>query len=157
MGNYEIRHFETVTDDLVDMFKVLNKDMNGHSPLRIEYGEDCFHDLNEMTDSFIAYKENKPVGCAILVEKSKEVGVITNIYVAPECRRDGLCFKLFEVVENQAKIRGHLMLLSDTWNELIPMQKAFLKGGYKRYEVVPGTKWEIGYYSAGHNYWKLLV
>jgi len=157
MENYEIKHFELVTDDLVDLLKILNKDMNGHSPLRIEYEEDCFHDLNDMTDSFIVYKEKQPVGCAILVDKCKEVGIITNIYVAPECRRDGLCFKLFDAVEAQAKKRGYLLLISDTWNELIPMQKAFLKGGYTRYRVTPVNDWEIGYYNAGHNYWKLLV
>ena len=157
MENFEIRHNEKITDDLVDLLKILNKDMNEHSPLRIEYEEDCFHDLNDMTDSFIVYKENQPVGCAILVNRCKEVGFITNIYVAPDHRRYGICYMLFEAVEEQAKKRGHLLLVSDTWNELIPMQKAFDKGGYTRYRVVPVNDWEIGYYNAGLNYWKLLV
>jgi len=157
LENIEIKHYQIITDDLVDLFKLLNKDMNDHSPLRIKYGEDCFHDLKDMTDSFIAYKENKPVGCAILVNKTDEVGIITNIYVAPDCRRFGLCFRLFDVVEAQAKKRGHLILLSDTWNELIPMQKAFINGGYTRYDPVPANDFETEYYAAGLNYWKLLV
>jgi len=157
MENFEIKHSEKISNDLVDLFKILNKDMNDNSPLRIKYGEDCFHDLKDMTDSFIAYKEKKPVGCAILTKKSAEIGFITNIYVAPECRRYGLCFKLFDVVEEQARKRGHLLLVSDTWNELIPMQKAFLKGGYTEYKVVTDNDIDAGYYDAGINYWKLLV
>ena len=157
MENIEIKRFELITEDLVDLFKLLNADMNENSPLRIKYGEDCFHDLAEMSDSFIAYSGAEPVGCAILVHKCKEVGIITNIYVAPEFRRHGLCFRLFEAVEEQAKKRGHIMLLSDTWNELLPMQKGFLNGGYTRYRVTPANDWETDYYDAGHNYWKLLV
>ena len=157
MENIEIRHYEVITGDLVDLFLILNSDMNEHSPLRIDYLEDCFHDLKDMTDSFIVYHQDRPVGCAILVNKCKEVGIITNIYVAPDFRRHGLCYKLFEAVEKQAKIRGHLLIISDTWNELIPMQKAFLNGGYTRYYLVPESDWEAGYYDAGHNYWKLLI
>jgi len=157
MESIIMKHFEVITEDLVDLFKALNKDMNDHSPLRVTYGEDCFHDLSETTDSFIAYSNDLPVACAVLVKKSKEVGVITNIYVKPEYRRHGLCYDLFDVVEAKAKQRGHLMIISDTWNELLPMQKAFLKGGYTRYQVVPVNDWEVGYYNAGHNYWKLLV
>lgn len=157
MENYKIEHFEKITEDLVDVFKLLNDDMNENSPARVKYGEDCFHDLKDMTDSFIIYQNDKPVGCAILVFKCKEVGIITNIYVAPEHRRHKLCYKLFDVVEAQAKKRGHLMLLSDTWNEYIPMQKAFLNGGFIEYKVHPDNEWESEYYSSGHNYWKLLV
>ena len=157
MERIELRHFEKITEDLVDLFKALNSDMNESSPVRTSYGEDCYHDLKEMTDSFIAYDEGKPVGCAILVNKCKEVGIITNIYVMPEYRRHGICNDLFGAVEAQAKKRGHILLISDTWNELVPMQKAFLKGGFTRYHVVPVNDWEVGYYSAGHNYWKLLV
>ena len=157
MEQIEIKRFELITDDLVDLFKLLNADMNEHSPLRVTYGEDCFHDLGEMTDSFIAYSGANPVGCAILVGKSKEVGIITNIYVAPDYRRHRLCYRLFDAVEEQARERGHIMLISDTWNELLPMQKGFLNGGYTRYAVKPANEWEIGYYNAGHNYWKMLV
>ena len=157
MENIEIKHFEQITDDLVNMFKILNADMNNNSPLRIRFGEDCFHDLKEMTDSFIVYHAEQPVGCAILVKESKETGIITNIYVAPDYRRHKLCCKLFDAVEAQAKKRGHILLLCDTWNELIPMQKAFLKGGYTEYKVVPDNDWEREYYDAGHNYWKLLA
>ena len=157
MENVEIKHYQTITNDLVDLFKLLNKDMNDNSPLRIKYGEDCFHDLKDMTDSFIAYRDKQPVGCAILVRKSDEVGFITNIYVTPDCRRSGICFRLFDVVEAQAKKRGHLILLSDTWNELIPMQKAFTNGGYTRYKLVSSNDWEAKYYNSGLNYWKLLV
>jgi GNAT superfamily N-acetyltransferase len=153
----EIRHFELIHEDLVDLFKALNAEMNESSTFRVKYSEDCYHDLKDTSDSFIAYHEGKPVGCAILVNKCKEVGVITNIYVAPEFRRFGICFMLFDAVEAQAKTRGHLLLISDTWNELVPMQKAFLKGGFTRYHVVPVNDWEVGYYKAGHNYWKLLV
>ena len=157
MESIEIRRFEPITEDLVELFKALNKDMNANSPLRVSYGEDCFHDLKDMTDAFIAYDGDKPVGCAILVFRSKEVGVITNIYVAPDYRRNNLCGRLFEAVEARARERGHILLLSDTWNELIPMQKAFLSGGYAPYSVVPSNDWEAGYYDAGFNYWKLLV
>ena len=157
MENIKIRHFEKVTEDLVDLFKILNADMNENSPLRIKFDEDCFHDLRDMSDSFIAYSDAQPVGCAILVNKCKEIGIITNIYVAPDHRRHGLCYKLFEAVEKQAKIRGHIMLISDTWNELAPMQKAFQNGGFAEYKVVPVNDWEREYYPAGHNYWKMLT
>jgi len=157
MEEIVIKHYESITCDLVDLFKRLNEDMNRNSQLRSEYGEDCFHDLKDMTDSFIAYVGAQPVGCAILVNKCKEVGIITNIYVSPDHRRGGLCYRLFKAVEAHAKIRGHLLLISDTWNELVPMQKAFLNGGYNRYRVTPVNDWEVGYYNAGHNYWKMLV
>ena len=156
MENVTIKHFEGISEDLIDLLKKLNADMNEHSPLRVEYEEECFRDMKDMTDSFIAYLEDKPVGCAILVNKCKEVGIITDIYIIPEYRHRGLCYQLFEVVEAQAKKRGHIILISDTWNELVPMQKAFRKGGYTRYIVVPVNAWETGYYSAGHNYWKML-
>jgi len=66
MEKIEIRHYEKITEDLVDLFKLLNRDMNENSPLRIKYGEDCFHDLHDMTDAFIAYHNDKPIGCTIL-------------------------------------------------------------------------------------------
>ena len=156
MESIEIKHFEKITEDLVDLFKILNADMNDSSPLRIKYGEDCFHDLNTMTDSYIAYHEGKPIGCAILQCQCKEVGIVTDIYVAPDYRRHGLCYKFFDLVEAQARKRGHLMLIGDTWKELGPMQKAFLKGGFTEYKVVTNSNEERESYEAGHNYWKLL-
>ena len=157
MENLEIRHYEKITEDLVDLFKILNIDMNENSPLRVKFGEDCFHDLHNMTDSFVAYVDEKPVGCAILQQHCREVGIITNIYVAPEYRKHGLCFKFFDVVEEQARKRGHIILIGDTWNEYIPMQKAFLKGGFIEYDLVPQNDCEREDFEAGHNYWKLLV
>ena len=157
MNNIEIKHYDKVTEDLVDLFKILNKDMNENSPLRVKYGEDCFHDLKDMTDSFVAYCDNEPVGCAILQQQSKEVGIITNIYVAPEHRKHGLCFKFFDVVEAQARKRGHIILIGDTWNEYVPMQKAFLKGGFKEYDIITDDKLEREHIEAGFDYWKLLI
>ena len=157
MESIEIKHFKKITGDLVDLFKILNADMNKNSPLRVKYGEDCFHDLRNMTDAFIAYHAEQPVGCVILEHQSKEVGIITNIYVAPDYRRIGLCSKFFNIVEAQARKRGYILLIGDTWNELAPMQKAFLKGGFTEYKVVTDNDMERESYEAGHNYWKLLV
>ena len=157
MEKFEFKHFEKITEDLVDLFKLLNADMNSNSPLRMKYSEDCFHDLHDMTDAFIAYHGKQPVGCTILKYQSKEVGVVTNIYVAPEFRRSGLCYEFFRLAEAQARKRGHLLLTGDTWNELGPMQKAFLNGGYTEYKVAAENDEERAAYDAGHNYWKLLV
>lgn len=157
MENIEIRHFELITEDLVDLFKMLNADMNKNSPLRVKYGEDCFHDLHDMTDAFIAYHAGKPIGCTILKYQSKEVGIVTNIYVAPDYRRHRLCFQFFNLAEEHAKKRGHILLIGDTWNELAPMQNAFLKGGFTEYRVAAASEEERESYDAGHNYWKLLA
>jgi GNAT superfamily N-acetyltransferase len=153
----EIKHFETITDDLVELFKLLNNEMNEHSPLRVKYREDCFHDLKDMTDAFIAYDGESAIGCAILVRKNEEVGIVTNIYVAPDYRRHGLCYKLFDEVEARAKARGHIILVGDTWKELVPMQRAWIKGGFTEYKIIPTNSWEEEYYNSGHNYWKLLL
>ena len=152
-----IKRTEKVTKNLVDLFEILNTDMNCNSPLRVKFGEDCFHDLADMTDAFIAYHDFEPIGCAILKKQSKEIGIMTNIYTAPDFRKHGLFYKLLEAVEKRAKERGHLMLIGDTWKELIPMQRAWLKGGFTEYKVMPDNKVEKDYYEAGHNYWKLLA
>jgi len=121
----KIRRFTNVPTDLVDLFVKLNKEMNNDSPARVKYGEDCFHDIGEMTDAFIVYKGKRPIGCSILKKQSKEVGIITNIYVAPEYRRQGICMMMFNAVETQARARGHVLLIGDTWGELGPMKAAY--------------------------------
>ena len=155
--NVIIKRYEKPTEELIDLFKLLNRDMNENSPPRIFFGEDCFHDILDMTDAFIAYHDEKPIGCAILKKDTKEVGIVTNIYVAPDFRKQGICYKLFEAAEEQARKRGHLMLIGDTWNELIPMQNAWLKGGYTEYKVAADNEEEKKYYEAGHNYYKYLA
>ena len=78
---------------------------------------------------WIARQGDRPVGCAGLLFGGK-VGVVTRLFVRPECRRLGIARQLMTELEDHARASGLELLRLDTRGDLIEARALYADLGF---------------------------
>jgi GNAT superfamily N-acetyltransferase len=84
-----------------------------------------------VTVLLVAYRAEKPVGCAGLVVAEAPTGELTKVYVRPEARRSGVARQLLTAVEDVARERGLTRLCLDTRKDLVEARELYAALGYR--------------------------
>jgi DNA-binding MarR family transcriptional regulator/ribosomal protein S18 acetylase RimI-like enzyme len=79
---------------------------------------------------FVAYEENRPVGCGALRRLEPRVGEIKHVWVHPDARRLGLARRLLGHLEREATARGLDVVRLDTHATLAEAQAMYRACGY---------------------------
>ncbi|KOG34061.1 transcriptional regulator [Streptomyces resistomycificus] len=82
-------------------------------------------------DFFVAYEENRPVGCGALRRLEPGVGEIRHVWVHPDARRLGLARRLLAALEGEATARGFAVVRLDTHASLTEAQAMYRACGYR--------------------------
>ncbi len=80
---------------------------------------------------FVAYEENRPVGCGALRRLEPGVGEIRHVWVHPHARRLGLARRLLTALEAEAASRGFGVVRLDTHASLTEAQAMYRACGYR--------------------------
>ncbi|MFE6944374.1 GNAT family N-acetyltransferase [Streptomyces chartreusis] len=79
---------------------------------------------------FVAYEEDRPVGCGALRRLEPGVGEIRHVWVHPAARRLGLARRLLEALEQEAVARHLSVVRLDTHAALTEAQAMYRACGY---------------------------
>lgn len=79
---------------------------------------------------FVAYEEDRPVGCGALRRLEPGVGEIRHVWVHPAARRLGLARRLLDALEQEAVARGLTVVRLDTHAALTEAQAMYRACGY---------------------------
>ena len=109
----KIEYYKKLNDD----FEMLNKLIDDEYFSR--FGEiylkyQPYNTLESIEDFFIAYQNEKPVGCGCLKRISEEVVELKRVYVLPEYRKKGIANLLVDCCEETAKSQNFLCIRLET-------------------------------------------
>lgn len=79
---------------------------------------------------FVAYEEDRPVGCGALRRLEPGIGEIRHVWVHPEARRLGLARRLLTELEQAASVRALTVVRLDTHATLTEAQAMYRACGY---------------------------
>ncbi|MEV8597416.1 helix-turn-helix domain-containing GNAT family N-acetyltransferase [Streptomyces sp. NPDC052012] len=79
---------------------------------------------------FVAYEEDRPVGCGALRRLAPGVGEIKHVWVHPVARRLGLARRILEALEHEALHRDWPVVRLDTHASLTEAQEMYRSCGY---------------------------
>ncbi|MGP4084677.1 GNAT family N-acetyltransferase [Streptomyces sp. KR55] len=79
---------------------------------------------------FVAYEEDRPVGCGALRRLEPGVGEIKHVWVHPDARRLGLARRILEALEQEALRRAWRVVRLDTHAVLTEAQTMYRACGY---------------------------
>ena len=79
---------------------------------------------------FVAYEEDRPVGCGALRRLEPGVGEIRHVWVHPAARRHGLARRLLDALEQEAVARHLSVVRLDTHAALTEAQAMYRACGY---------------------------
>jgi ribosomal protein S18 acetylase RimI-like enzyme len=79
---------------------------------------------------FVAYEEERPVGCGALRRPEPGTGEIKHVWVAPEARRLGIARRILGALEREAAARGLSVVRLDTHATLTEAQAMYRACGY---------------------------
>ncbi|MFF8358366.1 GNAT family N-acetyltransferase [Streptomyces chartreusis] len=79
---------------------------------------------------FVAYEEDRPVGCGALRRLEPGVGEIRHVWVHPAARRLGLARRLLDALEQEAVARHLSVVRLDTHSALTEAQAMYRACGY---------------------------
>ncbi|WP_405772595.1 GNAT family N-acetyltransferase [Streptomyces sp. NBC_01538] len=79
---------------------------------------------------FVAYEEQRPVGCGALRRLAPGVGEIRHVWVHPDARRLGLARRLLDALEHAAAKRHLTVVRLDTHTVLTEARAMYLACGY---------------------------
>ena len=80
---------------------------------------------------FVAYEEDRPVGCGALRRLEPRVGELRHVWVHPGARRLGLARRLLTALEGEATERGLDVVRLDTHATLTEAQAMYRACGYR--------------------------
>ena len=75
----------------------------------------CLNNLDKFKVVFIAYDNNKAIGCVALKDKVNNTIELGRLYVMPEYRKKGVATLLFNYVFNYSKEKGCKRIILDTY------------------------------------------
>jgi DNA-binding MarR family transcriptional regulator/N-acetylglutamate synthase-like GNAT family acetyltransferase len=79
---------------------------------------------------FVAYEEDRPVGCGALRRLEPGIGEIRHVWVHPEARRLGLARRILTELEQAASVRALTVVRLDTHATLTEAQAMYRACGY---------------------------
>ncbi len=95
-------------------------------------GANCLNGLEKYKTVFVAYENEKPVGCIAITEVQDEVCSIGRVFVREEYRNRGVATKLLNKVEECAKKENARILQLDTYERFIPAVHLYEKFGFRK-------------------------
>lgn len=118
--------------------------MGGNNPLSDDVKQNLAKELSKLPHAFtvISYVDGKPAGLINCFEafstfKCKPLINIHDIIVIKEFRSLGICQKMLDKVEQQAKDKGCCKITLEVLEGNEVAQKAYLKFGFDGYELDP--------------------
>ncbi|WP_328501887.1 bifunctional helix-turn-helix transcriptional regulator/GNAT family N-acetyltransferase [Streptomyces sp. NBC_00457] len=84
---------------------------------------------------FVAYEEDRPVGCGALRRLENGVGEIRHVWVHPDARRLGLARRILDALEREGRRRAFDVVRLDTHAVLTEAQAMYRACGYR--EIPP--------------------
>ncbi|MGW0759583.1 bifunctional helix-turn-helix transcriptional regulator/GNAT family N-acetyltransferase [Streptomyces sp. NPDC002814] len=84
---------------------------------------------------FVAYEEDRPVGCGALRRLEDGVGEIRHVWVHPDARRLGLARRILDALEREGRRRAFDVVRLDTHAVLTEAQAMYRACGYR--EIPP--------------------
>lgn len=95
-------------------------------------GANCLKNLEKYKTIFVAYEEEKPVGCIAMTEVQNQVCNIGRVYVKEEYRNIGIATQLLNKVEEYAKKEKAKILKLDTYERFNEAIHLYEKFGFKK-------------------------
>lgn len=95
-------------------------------------GANCLENLQKYKTIFVAYEDEKPVGCIAITEVENKVCNIGRVYVKEEYRNRGIATKLLNEVEEYAKKEKAKILHLDTYERFTQAVHLYEKFGFKK-------------------------
>jgi ribosomal protein S18 acetylase RimI-like enzyme len=80
---------------------------------------------------FVAYEEDRPVGCGALRRLEDGVGEIRHVWVHPDARRLGLARRILDALEREGRRRAFDVVRLDTHAVLTEAQAMYRACGYR--------------------------
>ena len=96
----------------------------------------CLSCLEEFSYVFIAYHEQKAVGCIAMKNPVNGVIELGRLYVLPEYRNLGVATKLLKVIIKKAKQMDGVKLILDTYERFESAVKLYEKFGFKKIAII---------------------
>ena len=93
-----------------------------------------YNSLDDIHDAFVAYDEDKAVGCAAFKRYEDETAEVKRVFIREEYRGQGISKKLMELLEQTAKEQGYSGLILESGEILTEAMALYRKIGYK---VIP--------------------
>lgn len=93
----------------------------------------CLNNLEQFKVVFIAYINDKPIGCLAAKDQVNDIIEVGRLYVVPQYRNNGIASNLLIKVEDYARKLGAKALILDTYNRFESAVKLYKKLGF--YEI----------------------
>jgi ribosomal protein S18 acetylase RimI-like enzyme len=120
---YDNPDFYTLCGLLEEEHKVVVREQ------RSPYGN-CLKRLDGFSTVFVAYDNNKPIGCLAMKEiEDGKIG-LGRLYVLPEYRKQGVARALFDKVFAEAKKQGAKSVTLDTYKRFEAAVSLYKKLGF---------------------------
>lgn len=102
-----------------------------------------YNALNDIKDVVLAYKNDKPIGCASFKYYAANTAEVKRVFVMKEYRCNGISKQLMELLENRAREKGIDKLILESGEPLVEAMGLYYSIGYKvienygQYENMP--------------------
>lgn len=91
----------------------------------------CLNNLENFKYVYLAFMDDKAVGCLAMKEIRDGVAELGRLYVLSDYRNHGVATKLFDICSEQAKKDGAKKLILDTYQRFEAAIKLYKKLGFK--------------------------
>lgn len=95
-------------------------------------GANCLKNLEKYKTIFIAYEDEKPVGCIAITKVENEICNIGRLFVKERYRNRGIATKLLNKAEKYAKKESARVLRLDTYERFVEAVRLYEKFGFKK-------------------------
>ncbi len=121
--------------DFTALGNMMDKELDNY--INAEEIKKFAYSLENIKNCFVAYVDNKPVGCGCFKPFKPTIAELHKVYTIPTFRGQGICREIIKRVEECAKSEGYKTMILETSRELqssSPSAKVYEKLGYT---VVP--------------------
>lgn len=127
----KIRSTTSDDQDFIDLVKELD------TYLKITDGDEHdfynqFNGIESLQSVFVAYYNNKPVGCGAFKPYDHESVEVKRMYLKPENRGSGIAADILRTLEISAKEGGYKRTVLETGKRQLEAVKFYHKSGYHR-------------------------
>lgn len=93
-----------------------------------------YNSLDDIHDAFVAYDEDKSVGCAAFKRYDDKTAEVKRVFICEEYRGRGISKKLMGLLEQTVREQGYSSLILESGEILTEAMALYRKIGY---EVIP--------------------
>ena len=125
-----IKTVNSENTDFIELCKLLEEEHVRIIKEQRSQSGNCLKDLEKFKTVFIAYVDNKAVGCLAMKNIINDTIEVGRLYVLSEYRNLGIASNLFKNVEEYAKKLGAKRIILDTYNRFQAAVSLYKKLGF---------------------------